>query len=160
MPKIHLSEMLPVIEEMLSVDGRVTFIPEGISMRPVIVGGRDSVTIKKPEGRLQKYDACLYRRGNGDLVLHRVVKVMPHNYVMSGDNQFGKEKGIKDEQIIGVLVSVNKNGREIECGSFFFKLYVFLISNPFSKFLKKNWARVRNRLLKIKNKVIGDKNED
>ncbi|MBQ8304066.1 MAG: S24/S26 family peptidase [Clostridia bacterium] len=160
MAKVHLSEMLPVIEEMLKADGKVTFIPEGISMQPVIVGGRDSVTIKKPKGRLQKYDACLYRRENGGFVLHRVIKVMPDSYIMSGDNQYAKEKGIRDEQIIGILVSINKNGREIECGGFFFRFYVFLISNPFSKFLKKNLARVRNRLSKIKNKFIGDKNED
>ncbi len=160
MPKFHLSEMLPVIEEMLKADGKVTFIPEGVSMQPVIIGGSDSVTIKKPEGRLKKYDACLYRRENGGFVLHRVIKVMPDSYVMSGDNQYANEKGIRDEQIIGILVSVNKNGKEIECGSFFFKLYVFFISNPFSKFIKKNWARVRNRLSKIKNKFIGDKNED
>ena len=160
MPKFHLSEMLPVIEEMLKADGKVTFIPEGISMLPIIVGGKDSVTIKKPEGRLQKYDACLYRRENGGFVLHRVIKVMPHSYIMSGDNQYAKEKGIKDEQIIGVLVSVNKNGKEIKCDGFFFRFYVFLICNPFSKFLKKNWARVRNCLSKVKNKFIGDKNED
>lgn len=160
MPKFHLSEMLPVIEEMLSVDGMVTFIPEGTSMLPIIVGGRDSVTLKKPEGRLQKYDACLYRRENGGFVLHRVIKVRPDSYVMSGDNQYVKEKGITDEQIIGILVSVNKNGKEICCNGFFFRLYVFLISNSLSKFIKKNWARVRNRLSKIKNKFIGDKNED
>jgi len=160
MPKVHLSEMLPVIEEMLSVDGKVSFIPEGISMLPIIVGGRDSVTIKKPAGRLQKYDACLYRRENGGFVLHRVIKVMPHSYVMSGDNQYGEEKGISDEQIIGVLVSVNKNGKEISCQSTAYKFYVWVHCNPFSKFLKKNWARVRNRLSKIKNKFIGDKNED
>ncbi len=160
MPKVHLSEMLPVIEEMLENNGQVTFIPEGISMLPVIVGGKDSVTVRKPAGRLQKYDACLYVRKNGGFVLHRVVGVKPDGYTMSGDNQYALEKGIKDSQIIGLVVSVNKNGKEISCENFAFKLYVRLVSNPFSKFLKKNWGRVLNRLSKIKNKFIGDKNED
>ncbi len=160
MPKFHLKEMMPLMEEMLSADGEVTFIPEGTSMLPCIVGGKDSVTIKKPEGRLKKYDACLYGRKNGDFVLHRVVKVLNNWYTLSGDNQYILEEGIEHSQIIGLVISVNKKGKEISCQSGAYKFYVWVHCCPFSKFLKKTWARVRNRLSKIKNILFGEKNED
>ena len=153
MPKVHLSEMLPLMEEMLNQNGEVTFIPEGISMLPVIVGGKDSVTIKKPVKRLKKFDACLYVRKSGGFVLHRVIEVLPDSYVMSGDNQYVLEKGITDEQIIGLVVSVNKNGKEIYCERKAYKFYVRLMAGKPAKFIKKNLARVKN----IKNKFFGAK---
>ena len=148
MPKVHLSEMMPVMEEMLGANGQVSFIPEGISMLPTIVGGKDTVTIKKTTKRLEKFDACLYVRKNGGFVLHRVIKVLPDGYVMSGDNQYVLEKGIKDEQIIGVVVSVNKNGKEINCQNKAYKFYIRLVASGFAKFVKKNLARVKNRLIR------------
>ena len=153
MPKVHLSEMLPLMEEVLNQNGEVTFIPEGISMLPIIVGGKDSVTLKRPTERLKKFDACLYKRKNGGFVLHRVIEVLPNSYVMSGDNQYVLEKGINDSQIIGVVVSVNKNGKEISCQKTAYKFYVRIVAGKFAKFLKKNLARAKN----LKNKFFGAK---
>ena len=59
MNKVTLEQLLPVIEEMLAAGGEVTFTPNGNSMYPMLYHGIDTVTLKKPNGRLKKYDLPL-----------------------------------------------------------------------------------------------------
>lgn len=120
---LHLDELLPVMEEVLKSGGEFTFIPGGNSMRPMLQGKRDSVTITLPQGRLKKYDLPLYRRADGKYVLHRVIKVLPDGYVMRGDCTVSKEYGIGDENIIGVVKSFVRKGRHISCDCPFYKFY-------------------------------------
>lgn len=49
-----------------------------------------------------------------------------NDYVICGDNRYCKEYGITDRHIIGVLTSVVRDGKELDFGSFGYRLYVFL----------------------------------
>ena len=121
-----LAEMLPVIREAISDGGCFTFIPHGGSMKPLLRGGRDSVTVEAPRGRLRKYDLPLYRRENGDFVLHRVLKVLPDGYVVRGDAQSQKEK-INDGQIVAVVSSYTRNGTNHKSDGLYNRLYCDLV---------------------------------
>jgi len=79
-------------------------------MLPLIKQGRDTVTIVKPDGKLTRGDVALYKRANGQFVLHRVIKVFPDGYLMCGDNQAIPESGITDAQIIAVVSKFKING--------------------------------------------------
>ncbi len=136
MHRVDLIEMLPAMQEMLNAGGEVTFTVEGRSMLPTMTGGRDSVTLVKPKGRLKKYDIPLYRRDNGKFVLHRVVKVTKSGYVMCGDNQYAKEYDITDAHIIGLVTAFKRNGKQIRVKNFFYKLYSHLFCCPLAKFIK------------------------
>ena len=46
------------------------------------------------------------------------------DYVILGDNCASKEYGITDSQILGVLTSLRRNGKELDLNSFGYKLYV------------------------------------
>lgn len=111
--KIHFSDIEDIISETLSAGKLFKIYPNGASMLPLIVQGRDSVYIKKPEGRLKKYDIAFFKRDNGEFVLHRVVKVGQSGYTMCGDHQFVTEQGIRDENIIGVVARLEINGETI-----------------------------------------------
>ena len=87
MKKVKLIDLLPTINEKLQNGETFSFMPNGISMLPTIVGGRDPVTIKKPDGRLKKYDIILYRRKSGQFVLHRIIGDDGENYILCGDNE-------------------------------------------------------------------------
>ncbi len=50
-------------------------------------------------------------------MLHRVVEVREHDYVILGDNCLNKEYGIRDEDIIGVLTAFVRNGKTIRMES-------------------------------------------
>ena len=145
--RVNLAELLPIIEEQLAAGKEVCFSPNGISMLPMLVPGRDSVTLRAAPDKLKKYDLPLYRRENGKFVMHRVIKVKKDGtYVMCGDNQYGREPGIKHSQIIGTVVSFERRGRVISCKNPIYRLYCFI--------------RVRERyltgiLVKMKRKILG-----
>ena len=69
------ADLLPVMQEQLAKGEKVTFVVNGTSMQPMIINGKDSVVLKKANGRLKKYDLPFYRRDDGHFVLHRIVKI-------------------------------------------------------------------------------------
>ena len=104
MDKSYTYEMLePIIREKISMDAEVTIWPKGTSMLPMIRQGIDQVVLKKPQGRLKKYDVIFYKRDSGQFVLHRIVKVRKNDYVLCGDNQIEYEYGITDDMVIAVM---------------------------------------------------------
>ena len=113
-------------EDIIERDGRLVYTNVGDSMMPLIKQGRDLIIIEKPKGRLKKYDVPLYKRDNGQYVLHRILKVRNDDYVICGDNRFSKEYGISDRHIIGVLTAVVRNGREVPVTDRRYNAYVHL----------------------------------
>ena len=143
--KTTFNEMYGLISEQLESGGSVRFSPNGTSMLPFIVQGRDEVVVKKACGRLKKYDIAFYRRENGSYILHRVVKFDKNkNYIFRGDHQFEYEYGITDSNIIGVVEKVYRRNKCINANSLTYKLWAIFGSLYF---------RTRNRLYKIKNKL-------
>ena len=125
--RVNLAELLPIIEEQLASGKEVCFSPNGVSMLPMLVPERDSVFLKAAPDALKKYDLPLYRRENGQFVLHRVVRVLKNGtYVMCGDNQFSREDGVKNSQIIGVVTRFVRDGREISCKNLRYRIYCIL----------------------------------
>ena len=117
---------MSTFEEEIERTGKFVYTNVGDSMMPLIKQGRDLLMIEKPHGRLKKYDIPLYKRDSGQYVLHRILKVREQDYIICGDNRYCKEYGITDRHIIGVLTSVVRDGKELDFGSFGYRLYVFL----------------------------------
>lgn len=113
--KITLSDLIPTIREVVSSGREATFIPHGISMQPMLTGGRDEIILVRPTFPLQPYDLPLYVRKNGTVVLHRVVRVRETNgrreYIMRGDNTWQDEYGIFEEDIVAVVARFRRNGK-------------------------------------------------
>ena len=100
------------IKELLETEGRFVGMTSGVSMRPMIVSGRDVVVIEKKKGRLKPLDVALYMRNDKDYVLHRVLKVVEKGYIIRGDNCYSDEK-VKEEDVIGVLTQYFKKEKPI-----------------------------------------------
>ncbi len=114
------------IESVLDEHGIYSFFPKGTSMLPLIVQGHDNVTVVKKTERLKKYDVALYRRDNGMYVLHRVVQVKPDGYTMCGDHQFEYEYGVREDQVIGVMTEMYKDGVRFDLDSKKYKRQVVM----------------------------------
>lgn len=100
-------------EEYLAEHGELTYTNVGVSMLPMIKQGRDLFTLtKKTEARCQKYDVVLYRSPSNRYVMHRIVEVRAHDYVLLGDNCVNKEYGITDGDILAVLTRFVRKGKE------------------------------------------------
>ena len=131
-----LESAYPVIVEKLEKGGTVTFMPNGTSMLPMLRNGMDIVVLKKPEGKLKKYDLPFYRRNNGSFVLHRIVAVKSDgSYVLCGDNQYKMEEGITDDQIFAVVSAFNRKGKSYTVKSLSYRVYVrfWCYSRPFRR---------------------------
>lgn len=141
--KITLEEILPVIEDVLSRDGELTFTPNGNSMWPMLVSGRDTVTLTKVEKPLKKYDLPLYKNANGHFILHRVIGKNKDGYIMRGDNLLYKEYGITHTQIIGKVIRFNKDGKDYSVNDLWYKIYCILRNNNFTVMLRKIKLRLK-----------------
>ena len=145
--EVQLDEVIDIISEKLRAGGTVTFTPSGTSMLPMLRDGEDVVVLKGTEGkRLHLFDVPLYRRDNGQYVLHRVIDFCRDGtYVMCGDNQFDREKGIRDDQIIAVMTGFFRKGKTYSTGSFLYRTYInfWYYSRPFRRGYSSGKRRVK-----------------
>lgn len=110
--KINLADFYPLIAEILGQGGTFSLTITGSSMWPTILGGRDQVTLVKAPEQLKKYDLPLYRRKNGQFVLHRIISVNEDGtYNCCGDHQTQIERGLTQEQMIGLATNFVRKGK-------------------------------------------------
>lgn len=137
-------------EEELKEKGVLVYTNVGTSMRPLIRQGKDVMIIKSFDNccKLKKMDVPLYKRENGQYVLHRIIKVTKDGYVIRGDNTYSNEYGVTDSQILGVLSGVIRNGKEISVNSFWYKVYSYFWL--YTYYIRKVvvWMKRKNRLSK------------
>ena len=87
---------------------------KGSSMLPMLDEDKDAVELVAVTGTLKKYDLPLFRRRNGQLVLHRVIAVKKNHYLICGDNSMEVEK-VPRERILAVATGFYKDGRYVSC---------------------------------------------
>lgn len=143
--KVSLEELVPIMQETLNESGEVSFVSAGVSMLPTIRDRKDTVTLVKPTGKLKKGDVPFYRRSNGQYVLHRIVYVNGETYVTCGDNQWVNEYNVQDEQIIGVLKSINRNGKVYNVDDKLYKNYVKVL--PAVRWIYRIYNAIKRRTL-------------
>lgn len=100
--EVQLKDIMPVIQEYLTVGQTVRFKPRGVSMLPMLRQGVDSVVLSPLPDQLRKYDLPLYQRDDGKYILHRIVAV-GETYTCIGDNQFDLESGVRHDQMIALV---------------------------------------------------------
>lgn len=107
------------IEQLLRDGKNISIKPQGYSMYPVLVPGRDEVIIEPVAGRtLRRGDVVLYRRdkeaeNGGILVLHRIWKVKPEGFYLVGDNQKNIEGPLRKDQMKGIMAGMNRKGKYV-----------------------------------------------
>lgn len=112
-------------EEVLENSGSLVFTNKGRSMLPLLRQDRDLMVIERkgPE-RCKKYDAVLFKRGES-YVMHRILEVREKDYFIVGDN-CRKGEYVRDDQILGVLTQVVRDGKTINRDDPAYKFYVHL----------------------------------
>ena len=149
---VKLQDLIPVIEEILSTGGEFRIHPQGVSMLPYLKEGRDSVMLSPLDRAPKRGDILLYRRTDGTLVLHRVVRVEEDgNLSMRGDNQYFIERGIRQEQVIATVKRFYRGERECSTDAIVSRLYRArrTLSYPFRRVLRALLRRVK-RLMRGK----------
>ena len=147
---VALDELMPLIRESLSQGKSVRFSPRGTSMLPMLDNGKDQVILSPLPKKLKKYDLPLYRRDNGQFVLHRIVKV-GETYTCIGDNQFELEHGLRHEQMIALVTAFTRGRRQISTKNIGYQLYcrIWHYSRPARHFWRRGTGWLKRHLRQL-----------
>ncbi len=141
MPYVDTNEYITVLKGLTEEGHLVSLLISGWSMTPFLAHERDTIYFKKPDRPLKVGDIVFYERDDGKYVLHRIVKAHDQEtFDMAGDAQVYVERGIRRDQIFGLVVRAERKGREITP------------SSPVWLFYSVVWCRMvpaRHFLLKI-----------
>ena len=125
------------VAERLAAGQKVRYLGfRGISMLPMLRQGKDSVELSPLPPKLKKYDLPVYRRRDGQYVMHRIVAVKEDHYICLGDNTLSFEH-IYPEQMIGVVSAFKRGDRRIEVNNHCYRVYCRLwrLTPPVRKLL-------------------------
>lgn len=117
-------------------------------MLPMLREGIDSVVISPLPEKLRKYDLPLYRRENGQYILHRIVRV-DQTYTCIGDNQFVTEPGLEHSCMIAVVTAFYRKEKLYNVTDPRYQLYcrIWHCSRPLRYFWYRGVRWFRRRLL-------------
>ena len=117
----------------------VSTVVEGGSMLPFLSPGRDYVFLNKITKAPKRGDIILYKRKNGDYILHRIQKVRNGEYFLVGDRQTQVEGGIKKENLCAIVTEVRRKDKILNSKSpvWFFYKHIWLSLLRFRPFLLK-----------------------
>lgn len=139
------------IEKLLAEGSTVQFKPQGYSMYPLFVPGRDEAVVAPVDPmQLKRGDVVLYRRDGSILVLHRIWKRKGDGFYLVGDNQSEIEGPLRPEQMKGVLVEIIRKGRCFSVKNPIYRLFaaLWLWLRPFRPVLSQAAARCKRVLKK------------
>lgn len=97
----------------------------GTSMMPLLKEGRDRVELEPcSQERLKKGNVVLYKKNDGTLVLHRIIKTENKEFfTVLGDHQFKNAERVNKNQIIAVACGFFIKGRYVTEKTRWYRLY-------------------------------------
>lgn len=144
--EVAFAELMPLIDDAFRQGLTVTITVTGNSMRPLFRHKRDSVVLSACDPQaLKRGDVPLYRRPNGQFVLHRIAKVLPDTYTLVGDAQSEREYGLPKTCVLAVMTGFIRNGKAVSCRNLWYRLYaaVWLWLCPIRPYIFACFRRLR-----------------
>lgn len=118
-----LEELMPLMQERLEAGQSVRFYPRGVSMRPLLREGRDSITLSRPREALRRYDIVLFHYED-HYVLHRIVGIGASGYACCGDHRLRCEVGVTEDAILAVVTAIHRGDKELRMDTWRYRAYV------------------------------------
>ncbi len=106
--KLPLAATEGMIREELAGGGSVVLNVRGTSMLPLLKEGATYVRLVSPVFPLKKHQVILYKRRDGQFVLHRILKCKKGGMVCRGDHQAAKEFPVYEDSVIAVMTGYTK----------------------------------------------------
>ena len=113
------------IERSINELGYAVVPITGTSMLPLLKEGRDRVELEPcSQERLKKGDVVLYKKNDGTLVLHRIIKTKNREFfTVLGDHQFKNAERVNKNQIIAVACGFFIKGRYVTEKTRWYRMY-------------------------------------
>ena len=104
--------LIPEMDRLLREGREVVFTPDGQSMRPFIEGGRDSVTLVRPE-TLAVGDILLCEVAPQYYVLHRLIAIDGDRLTLMGDGNLQGTEQCTRTRVIGRVSAIHRAGKRM-----------------------------------------------
>lgn len=119
-------EFAAAATKLLSEGHTVSFYPRGDSMRPLLHGGRDRITLRAA-AEYQRGDVVLAKTQAGKWVVHRVIRINGKEVTLLGDNNITPEYCLQ-ENIHGRITAICRDGaaRPLPKDSIKWKAYTYI----------------------------------
>lgn len=101
------------VERMVSNGVTVKLRVKGYSMRPFIVGDRDSVTLERIQ-RLEVGDIVLAHLDSGDYVIHRIYAIDGDRITLMGDGNLVLPEYCSQKNVIGHVTTIHTPRKDID----------------------------------------------
>lgn len=113
------------IELCLKELGYAVIPTVGTSMLPLLKEGKTRVEVEaRSQKPLKKGDVVLYKKNDGTLVLHRIIKAENEDAVtVLGDHQFKNAEQVDKTQIIAVARGFFINGKYVDEKTRWYRVY-------------------------------------
>lgn len=134
------------IEKLLAEGNRIQVKPQGYSMYPVLVPGRDEAIVAPADpAKLKRGDVVLYRRDKSILVLHRIWRRQGDKFYLVGDNQKEIEGPLRPDQMKGVMIGMIRKGKKISVKNPVYRLLtgIWLVMRPIRPVVSKTVAKIK-----------------
>jgi signal peptidase len=140
-------QTIGVLRQVVQNKGEIELPAQGDSMFPFIREKDVCTFVQCDSSQLKKGDIVLFYSEAGQLIAHRLYdKYQLGNqsfYVFKGDTNFGFDKPVPEQKIIGKLVRIEKEILDIKLGSWYSVGWSkIIISSPiFSSLIRRylNW---------------------
>ena len=106
--KLPLAQAEGILREELASGGSVVINIRGTSMLPLLKEGITNVRLESPVFPLKKYQIILYKRPDGQFVLHRILSCKKGGLVCRGDHQTEKEFPVEEDSVVAVMTAYSK----------------------------------------------------
>ena len=140
------------IETLLKSGQTIQLFPQGYSMYPLLVPGRDEVILSPlPDRPLRRGDVALYRRDTGILVLHRICRCKEDGYYMVGDNQVQVEGPLGKEQMVGIMSGFVRKGKLFSTDDLWYRALsrIWLVMRPVRRCITVPGAKIKKLVRKL-----------
>lgn len=135
-------------DEQIEKEGKILVSPLGISMMPILRQKHDIMLIEKISKPLKVKDAVLFKRENGQYVMHRIIRITKDGYDIRGDNCVNTEYSIKSSQIVGIMTGFYRDEKFVDCErNFLYRVYVVFVRPIY--YFRRYSAAILRRIKKL-----------
>ena len=142
--KLAQNSFVGMISSLLLDGYKVRFYIKGRSMLPLLKEGRDLVELRSTN-EINKGDIVLAQVAPMRYVLHRIISKKGEELILMGDGNLNTIERCLCSDVVGKVVLIIRNGRQINEDSLLLRLYtmIWLQINLNKKYLSK----IRNLIL-------------
>lgn len=117
--------LLDHVRRLVAEGHTATIRVKGHSMRPLLEGGRDQVSLA-PYDALKRGDVVLAEIAPRGYVLHRIIRIEGECLTLMGDGNVRGVETCNRENVVAVATTIIRNGKRITIAGRGQRMYAFL----------------------------------